>query len=221
MFFSPPPLTLRKRRSILTAVTSSRRRLCLLLPLALAGCGQAPPPEAAPAAQVETPAQKDRRELTLQSRRDWKPEDAARKLTLLLVRQRMSIRKGESFGYRLELKNVGRETIVIQEASPSFIRSGVACKASGWSFFVTPPGEGERPLRCLPASAAGPEAAPLELMLLPGDYLLTRRESPKEPFREFRTKFRFQKLGDYRIRAVYARSGLRAESDPVVMTVVR
>lgn len=190
-------------------------RLFIFLTAALAACRREPPPSA----PALSPREKDRAELTLQSRRGWTPEDAPRKLTMLLVSEKTSIRKGEGFRYRLEIRNVGREPVAFEEPAPSFIKDGSLCGSRGYRFYATPPREAERLLPCEPETGAAADSG-LDLTLRPGDYLLTRRDGPASPFRTLRTKFRFDTLGTYRVRAVYSAAKLRAVSNPVAMTVV-
>lgn len=189
-------------------------RLGLLLLASLAACRPEPPPPA------PSPREKDRAELTLQSRRGWTPETSPRKLTILLISEKTKVRKGESFRYRLEIRNVGREPVVFKEPAPSFIKDGSLCGSHGYRFYATPPRGTERPLPCEPAAGPATADSGLDLTLRPGDYLLTRRDGPANPFRTLRTKFRFDTLGTYRIRAVYSAAKLRAASNPVAMTVV-
>lgn len=191
----------------------------LLLPL-FSACRRTEPPPPAP---VVTQADRDRQELVLQARRDWKPEIAGRKLTIALISEKSSIRRGEPFRYRLEVRSVGAGKVAMAEASPSFIKDGVLCGDHGWSFSAVLPGGERRVLPCAPLPPSGPPAssAGVAIELNPGDYLLTRRESPSTPFRSLLTSFAFTRLGTYRLRAEYAGGGLRARSEPVTLTVVR
>jgi hypothetical protein len=181
----------------------------------LFACGKVPSPPPAP----ETPQQADARELTLQARRDWTPEAPGRKLVIALISEKTKIRKGEPFGYRLETRNVGGEPLAFREPSPSFIKDGTLCGAHGWSFVASLPDGAERVLPCAPL-AAPPPTPPLDLTLKPGDYLLTRRSDPKNPFRALATSFVFDRPGVYRLRAAYEDAGVRAVSNAVTLTVV-
>lgn len=192
-----------------------RRALRLVAPLLLAAaCGSPPPP-----APAETPAERDRRELTLQARRDWTPEAAARKLSILLIVEKEKVRRGESVRYRLEVRNLGRESLLFREAAPSFIKDGSLCGGRAWRVLVASAGE-ERALPCEPAAARA-AGSPLELALKPGDYLLTRPTSAADRFRVLPAGRRFDEPGRYRLRVAYADGGLRAASEPVTVTVVR
>lgn len=194
----------------------------LLLPL-LISCRN----DEAPATPL-TAEQKDRKDLLRQPKQEWKPENAARKLNVLLLTDKAKIRKGEAFHYRLEMQNVGREPLSFKEAAPSFTKYGSLCGSSGYSFYATPPGGKERLLPCKPTAAAnastGPAPEPesgLDLALLPGEYLLTRGPVPASRFRDLQTSFLFDALGTYRLKAVYfPAGGLRAVSNTVVLEVV-
>ena len=203
------------------APSLARLGLILLPVLASLGCNREP----APPAIVLSPQEKDRAELVLQSRRGWVSENAPRKLTLMLISEKSSVRKGEVSRYRLEIKNVGREPITFKESAPSFIKGGSLCGDHGYRFYVTPPGRTERRLPCEPANAAVTAAMPpdtgLDQTLRSGDYLLTRPDGLTTRFRTLKTAFRFNRLGIYRLRVVYTDGKLRADSNPVAMTVVR
>lgn len=191
-------------------------RLCLLLLPLLGSCRSEPQPT--PAAPL-TAAQLDRKELVLQPRQEWKAGVAARKLTILLLLDKTSIRTGDAFRYRLEMRNVGREPLPFKETAPSFIKEGSLCGANGFKFYATPPGGRERILPCKPK--APKPGSGLDLTLLPGEYLLTRSEGPESRFRRLETEFPFETVGTYRLKAVYASAdGVRAVSNAVTLTVV-
>ncbi|MDD5304403.1 MAG: hypothetical protein PHS14_15000 [Elusimicrobia bacterium] len=201
------------------------RWICLLL-LPLAGAcrnDQTSAPAAPPTAE-----QKDRRELLRQPKQEWKPENTPRKLNMLLLTDKAKIRKGAAFRYRLEMQNVGREPLSFKETAPSFIKDGSLCGANAFKFYAVPPGGKERLLPCKAPDAVRPSTAPagepesgLELDLQPGEYLLTRGSGPGGPFRELQTAFRFDALGTYRLKAVYAPAGgFRAVSNTVALEVV-
>ncbi len=186
--------------------------LSLLMLPALFACQGKPP--AVPSA-AEAPSDKDRHELVLQSRDGWKPESPQPKLKIQLINEKNALSKDGEFRYRMEIKNVGRDAVAFKESAPSFIKDGSLCGPSDFSFFVTPPGGAEQPLPCDDSSLAAPGSG-LDLILRSGEYLLTRPESASNRFRSLRTKYHFDKFGSYRIRAVYAGSGLRSESNAVV-----
>lgn len=202
------------------------RWLCLLLLPLLGACRN----DQAPAPVPLTTEQKDRAELLRQPKSGWKPENAPRKLSILLLSDKAKIRKGEAFRYRLELQNVGLEPLSFKEASPSFIKEGSLCDSNGFKFSATVPGGKEKVLPCIPKGATAVQAstapvqAPepgLELTVAPGEYLLTRGSGTAGRFRELQTTFRFETLGTYGIKAVYAPAGgVRAVSNTVLLEVV-
>ncbi len=197
--------------------------LFLLLSPLLACRREAPP--VALAAEQE-----DRRELVRQPREEREPGAAGRKLSLLLLAERSRIRKGEPFGYRLEMRNAGREPLPIKEDAPSFVKDGSLCGSNAFRLYATPPKGKERLLACRPVDAAEVQAstAParrppsaLDVTLLPGEYLLTRGSAPGKPFRPLDTATPFEALGTYKLQAVYAPDGgPRSESNTVEVEVV-
>lgn len=197
--------------------------LFLLLTPFLASCRR----ETAP---VLTAEQQDRGELLRQPAEGWAPGDGGRKLNILLLAERSKIRKGEPFGYRLEMQNVGREPLPVKEGAPSFVKDGSLCGSSPLRLYAKPPKGKERLLACKPADAAEvrPSTAParrppsaLDVTLMPGEYLLTRGSGPGKPFRPLETAPAFDALGTYRLKAVYAaEGGVRAESNTVEVEIV-
>lgn len=170
-----------------------------------------------PAAPL-TAEQRDRKELSRQPKQEWTPENTPRKLKILLLLDKNRIRKGESFRYRLEMQNLGREPLPFRETAPSFIKDGSLCGRGAFKLYAAPPGGKERLLPCRPAEETG---SGLDLVLQPGEYLLTRGAGPKDHFRELRTKFSFAALGTYTLKAVYAPGdGFRAVSNTVTLEVV-
>ena len=186
------------------------RRLCLLLLLPLlVSCQNEPkPPPDQP--------------LVLQPRRGWKAEDVPRKLNVVLLLDKTSIRKGETFNYRVEMQNVGLKPLIFKEKAPSFTKDGSLCGANGFKFYAAAAGAEELLLPCKPNSAPDrkPESG-LEMTLLPGEYLLTLGSGPASRFRELQTTFRFENVGAYALKVVYAPAGgFRAVSNTVALTVV-
>jgi hypothetical protein len=158
--------------------------------------------------------------LVLQPRPDWKPGDAPRKLNIMLLLDKYKIRKGETFNYRLETQNVGRKPMPFKERAPSFTKDGSLCGSNGFKLYAALSGE-DRLLPCKPAAApAKDQESGLDLILQPGDYLLTRGSGPSNRFRGLQTDFRFETVGTYRLKAVYAANGFRAVSNIVQLEVV-
>lgn len=202
-----------------------RLRLGLLLLPLIASCRREQPPPAAPL----TAQEQDRKDLVRSPKRAWEPENAARKLNLLLLTDKARIRVGEAFRYRLEMRNAGREPLPFKETAPSFIKDGSLCGDTAFRFHATPPGGKERLLECRPKAAGvqastAPAAIPesgLDLTLPPGEYLLTRGSGAAAGFRELRTSFVFDSPGVYRLKAVYApEGGPRSVSNTVALEVV-
>ena len=191
--------------------------ICLSLLPALFAC-QSKPTAPASGAQEESPQAKDRKELVLQSKGDWKPAAVAQKLNVMLILEKGGLVTGDKVRYRLEIKNSGRNPVAFLESAPSFIKDGSFCAPSDFAFFVTPPGGAEQPLPCEPSAAAG---SGLDLTLASGEYLLTRPEGPASRFRELRTPFHFDALGTYRLKLVYTATGLRVESQSLAFDMVK
>lgn len=198
----------------------------LLFPL-LAACRNEP----APAPVAPTSAQEqDRQELMRQPGPEWKAGSAKRKLDILLLIDKSRVRKGEAFGYRLEMQNTGREPIAFNDPAPSFTKDGSLCGAGGFKILATPPGGKEFVLPCAPKAEAAvkPSTAPaavpesgLDLTLAPGEYLLTRAPSRANRFRPLLTTTQFDALGVWRFKAVYDPAGsFSAASNSVTLEVV-
>lgn len=80
----------------------------------------------------------ERRELVLPAPAGFKPEGAARKLRLTIVPRQKSIKVGERFWYRIEVKNVGREPVRFQEWN-SFLKRGDQYASGRWNFELVDP----------------------------------------------------------------------------------
>lgn len=197
----------------------SRGVACFFLLAAVIGC-QRKPPTVSGAAKAENPGDDARNDLVLEPMAGWTPEDAALKLSLQLISEKSSVVTGGKFRYRMEIRNVGRDQVVFNDPSPSFIKDGSLCGSSGFSFSVTSSAGAEQALPCDSTTPTAPGSG-LALALKPGEYLLTRPEGPGRRFRELRTAFHFEKPGTYRIKAVYSVPGLRAESNAVVFDVLK
>lgn len=80
----------------------------------------------------------ERAEMVRPAPKGFKPDPAARKLKLTLVARDLTIRAEESFWYRLELQNVGREPVKFRE-EPSFLKDGRIMSGGQWRFYVLRP----------------------------------------------------------------------------------
>lgn len=195
----------------------------LLLSLAAARVQAAPAP-----AGSDSAAEKDLRELVRQPSKDWQAKHAKPKVNVLLLIDKTKIRKGESFGYRLETQNDGKEPLAFNEPAPSFIKEGSLCGASAFKVYVTPPGGKPGLAPCAPksavrtstAAAAEPETG-LALTLQPGEYLLTRPSGPANRFRPLLSALSFDAVGTYAFKVVYEpKGGARSTSNTVTLEVV-
>lgn len=80
----------------------------------------------------------DQREMVRPAPKGFKPGDARRKVRVTLVPRETTIKVGESFWYRLELQNIGKEAIEYHEA-PSFLKDGLRWDKLKWGFEVILP----------------------------------------------------------------------------------
>lgn len=180
----------------------------------LASCGEPAPPAAAPAPMDSKAA--DRKELVLQPRRGWAPPVPGAKLEINLILEKSRIRRGEAFGYRMEIRNMGGTPAVFKEPAPSFIKEGGLC-GGRYVFYLTPPRGKEERLACAPEEGPAPEGSALDVVLAPGEYLLTR---PARGFRPLRAKAALHRLGAHRLRVVLKDGASSAASAPVSFEVV-
>lgn len=96
--------------------------------------------------QPETDAReaRDRRDYIRPSPPGFKPENAARKITLALFAEKEILRKGEPFRYRAELQNVGREEISFYQKISFFKTGGIeSYNSDGFRLYAIRPGQKE------------------------------------------------------------------------------
>jgi hypothetical protein len=86
----------------------------------------------------EAVRQAERRELIRPAPKGFKPAALDRKFRLTLVPKEKTIRVGETFWYRLELQNLGRQTVHFWE-TPSFLKNGSSYDMGTWDFFLKAP----------------------------------------------------------------------------------
>lgn len=84
----------------------------------------------------------ERRELVRPAPAGFKPGRERRQFRLTLVARDKTIRVGEAFWYRLELQNLGRETVHYWE-TPSFLKDGSSYDLGRWDFRAIDP-KGQR-----------------------------------------------------------------------------
>lgn len=83
----------------------------------------------------------ERRELVLPPPTDFKPEVKGRKLRLTLVPRQKSIKVGERFWYRIEIKNVGHQAVRFRDWK-SFLKRGDQYASGRWNFeLINPSGK--------------------------------------------------------------------------------
>lgn len=80
----------------------------------------------------------ERKELVRSAPPGFKSVSAARKLKLTLVARDKKIRVGQTFWYRLELQNIGRQEVTIQEFH-SFLKSGYRLEDDKFQFYAALP----------------------------------------------------------------------------------
>ena len=97
---------------------------------------------------------KDRLELVLPPPSGWKPENTRRKLKMTLTLEKTEIHVGDTFCYRVETQNAGREPISFSESAPGFIKDG-GLHDHWFGLYITPPGS---------------EPAPMGHIVLPGTF---------------------------------------------------
>ena len=168
----------------------------------------------------------NQRTMVIPAPADFRPEPVARKVRLNLILEKSKIRAGESPRFRLELTNVGRETIDYQEYESSIFKSGSILNSLRTVHFYLTDLEGKRvklhpalgtgradPIRYHAATpeseremqeinALGQASTTFSVKLQPGDSLrsLGDGNSAQEPFRTLAVQGGFKKPGAYQLR---------------------
>ena len=132
----------------------------------------------------------ERAELVRPAPRGFKPESATRKLKMTLVARDKTIRAEESFWYRLELQNIGREPVKFRE-EPSFLKDGQRIDDK-WGFYLLRPNG--KPERILPGRLVD---------------LMARRERPNPPIDVPGS----EKMSEAQVRAWVRRDGMRRNAE--------
>lgn len=128
-------------------------------------------------APVETQVREaERKEMVRPVPKDFKPEDVARKLRLTLVARDKSIKAGQTFWYRLEFQNVGREPVEFFEHH-SFLKDGMSFEDGTMEFHVGLP-DGSR--RLMPLGVLADELTiggrPGGAIDIPGSEKMTKKQ---------------------------------------------
>lgn len=84
----------------------------------------------------------ERREMVRPAGRGFRPTAAGRAVRLLLAARDRQIKVGQTFWYRLELQNVGKEAVRISE-DPSFLKNGRFYDERRYAFWIKGP-DGQR-----------------------------------------------------------------------------
>ncbi len=171
-------------------------------------------------------AEINQRTMVLPAPADFKPEPVARKVRLTLLLEKTKIRAGENPRFRLELMNVGRESIDYQEYESSIFKGGsIGHSMQTISFFLTD--RNGNSLDLIPASSWG-RASPVQhhnaapasekkmlessaksaastsfrVKLRPGETLrsLGDGDTVQEPFRTLRVEAGYGKPGTYQLQ---------------------
>lgn len=151
-------------------------------------------------------AEHHRRTMVTPAPADFKPEPVARKVRLRLVLEKRIINAGAYPRFRLELTNVGRETIDYQEYSPSiFVKNGRMIDSPTIVFFLTDSRKNRKELMPVVFRSARPTPAgeTFRVKLLPGETLhsVGDDDSPVENFKTLDAKGADGTIGKYQLHA--------------------
>lgn len=83
-------------------------------------------------------AEKDHAEMVRPAPPGWKPVSPGYKIKLTMIPQKTMLRRRQSFWYRLELQNVGREPIDFRDSPYSLFKTGAGSNGP-FDFYVTEP----------------------------------------------------------------------------------
>lgn len=165
----------------------------------------------------------NQQEMVLPAPAGFQPEPVARKVRLKIILEKSRIQSGEEPRFRLELTNVGRETIDYREHQSSIFKGGSILYSLDTIRFYLTNGAGAKaklrpalgvgrsePFRKLAstpdsenkmteANAAGQASTTFRVKLRPGETLrsLGDGNSTLEPFRTLRVEGGFKKPGKY------------------------
>jgi hypothetical protein len=171
----------------------------------------------------------DRKELVTPAPPGFKPEAALRKIRLTLTLEKSMIRRGDAPRFRLEMTNVGSESIRYGEIHGSFFKFGVLSMSRDMQFILIPPGGKEIQLYTgalgsgtaqevfFPADWSEEKKAraakemnsrskaeeSLSVELVPGETLRTRGDVTGDLFRTLAAQMDFSAVGTYRIRVKF------------------
>lgn len=166
-------------------------------------------------------------ELVRPAPKGFKPVEG-RKVELKLIPEREYVSRGRSFWYRLEMQNMGRQTLLWDEKD-SFFEDGYLRDANVRFLVTQPDGRVVRMLPPLDDYGADRDGTGIRVRLKSGETLVSRPWAYQGdgagqvwgPFRELASRYNFTFLGRYKIKAVLNREALgQVESNEVEFDVV-
>lgn len=166
-------------------------------------------------------------ELVRPAPKGFKPVEG-RKVELKLIPEREYVSRGRSFWYRLEMQNMGRQTLQWDEKD-SFFEDGYLRDANVRFLVTQPDGREVRMQPPLDDYGAERDGGGIRVRLKSGETLVSRPWAYQGdgvgqvwgPFRELASRYNFTFLGRYKIKAVLNREALGlVESNEVEFDVV-
>ena len=174
----------------------------------------------------------DRKDMVLPSPRDFKPENARRKIRLALTMEKTILRRGEAPRFRLEMTNVGREMILYMEFDQSFYKTcNLSAPGDHLNFTITLPDGHKKKMLAptllgdemitdeikFPAGWTDVQKAEwarkknlhnhaqggLSINLQPGETLRTRGDNPGDLFCAIRTEVNLRTPGTYKMQVKF------------------